>query len=369
MFSIVPSSSRWTGAIAVITPTSGRAISRERADLPEPAHAHLGDDDVGVGLEAAERERQADLVVEARPPLRRARTCGRRARRGCPSSRSSRTEPVIATTRASLRARTARPSAASAANSSRGTSVAAAPRARASSRNATPPPTRDEEVAGRDAARVDLHPCDGRPRRLEPAEAAQLLQRQRDHVRAPSAQRLARRLAVVERNRLVGELLPLLGALAGDQHDVAVARRLDRARDRGRAVELDLHVAVAPATISSMIACGSSLRGLSDVTIATSASSDAIRPISGRFSRSRSPPQPKTQITRPVASSRAACSSVLERVRLVRVVDDHRRTAAPRRPPRTARDAAHRLEARARSRRRRCRAAARPRARRARSRR
>ena len=54
-----------------------------------------------------------------------------------------------------------------------------------------------------------------------------------------------------------------------------------------------------------MIASGSSLRGLSEVTIATSASSVAIRPISGRLPRSRSPPQPKTQITRFCARSRA----------------------------------------------------------------
>ena len=41
-------------------------------------------------------------------------------------------EPVMATTRAEERERTARPSAASAANASSGTSVAAAPRANAS---------------------------------------------------------------------------------------------------------------------------------------------------------------------------------------------------------------------------------------------
>ena len=59
-----------------------------------------------------------------------------------------------------------------------------------------------------------------------------------------------------------------------------------------------------------MIACGSSLRGLSEVTIATSESSVAIRPISGRLPRSRSPPQPKTVISRlPSVSSRAVRST------------------------------------------------------------
>ena len=48
-----------------------------------------------------------------------------------------------------------------------------------------------------------------------------------------------------------------------------------------------------------MIESGSSERGLSEVTTATSASRSAISPICGRLSRSRSPPQPKTQISRP----------------------------------------------------------------------
>ena len=58
-----------------------------------------------------------------------------------------------------------------------------------------------------------------------------------------------------------------------------------------------------------MIASGSSERGLSEVTIATSASRAAISPISGRLPRSRSPPAPNTAITRGSASSRAARSA------------------------------------------------------------
>ena len=58
-----------------------------------------------------------------------------------------------------------------------------------------------------------------------------------------------------------------------------------------------------------MIASGSSERGLSEVTIATSASRAAIAAICGRLPRSRSPPQPKTAITRPAVSSRAAPST------------------------------------------------------------
>ena len=55
-----------------------------------------------------------------------------------------------------------------------------------------------------------------------------------------------------------------------------------------------------------MIASGSSERGLSEVTTARSESSAPTRPIFGRLSRSRSPPAPKTEISRPAVSRRAA---------------------------------------------------------------
>ena len=48
----------------------------------------------------------------------------------------------------------------------------------------------------------------------------------------------------------------------------------------------------APSMISARIAAGSSERGLSSVTMTASAFSTAIRPMSGRLPRSRSPPQP-----------------------------------------------------------------------------
>ena len=71
-----------------------------------------------------------------------------------------------------------------------------------------------------------------------------------------------------------------------------------------------------------MIRSGSSLRGLSEVTITRSLSRAATAPISGRFVRSRSPPQPNTVMSRPVASGRAVSSRFLQRVVGVRVVDD-----------------------------------------------
>ena len=66
-----------------------------------------------------------------------------------------------------------------------------------------------------------------------------------------------------------------------------------------------------PRRISSTIASGGSLRGLSEVTTTTSESREATAPISGRLVRSRSPPQPKTVITRRGVSSRTVSSRFL----------------------------------------------------------
>ena len=96
-----------------------------------------------------------------------------------------------------------------------------------------------------------------------------------------------------------------------------------------------------------MIARGSSLRGLSEVTTARSASRLTTSPMSGRFARSRSPPQPKTQITRRRRKPACLGEDVLERLGRVRVVDEdgeglalvHRLEAA--RHPGDVLDAAH----------------------------
>jgi len=65
-----------------------------------------------------------------------------------------------------------------------------------------------------------------------------------------------------------------------------------------------------PGKIASMIARGSSVRGLSLVTMARSASSATAAPIFGRFVGSRSPPQPNTQINRRAVSARTADSTL-----------------------------------------------------------
>ena len=58
-----------------------------------------------------------------------------------------------------------------------------------------------------------------------------------------------------------------------------------------------------------MMAFGSSVRGLSLVTMQKSARSAAILPIFGRLVLSRSPPQPNSATTRPFAKPRTAFST------------------------------------------------------------
>ena len=122
-------------------------------------------------------------------------------------------------------------------------------------------------------------------------------------IRAPSSRRLGRkrrrdRLVIAERHDFVADDLAGLVALAGDQQDVAgsspaTARRIASARSP---------ISPAPgaaAIMAARIAAGSSLRGLSSVTMTRSAISAAIAPISGRLPASRSPPAPNTTTSRP----------------------------------------------------------------------
>ena len=82
---------------------------------------------------------------------------------------------------------------------------------------------------------------------------------------------------------------------------------------------------------------GSSVRGLSSVTTSTSASRAPISPITGRLPVSRSPPAPMTSTSRPGGQRPQRCERRLDRVRLVRVVDDREEVLAARRPARAGR--------------------------------
>ena len=229
--------------MAVITPMSGRAIGAQLRDLAEAAHAHLDDADLGVGLEPAERQRHAELVVEA--ALGRDRARDRRAERG---------EDVLRRRLAGRARDPDDPRVASVAHrpgdrrergegTSCGTSVAAAPRSRASCMNSRARPDRDEEVAGLDAARVDLDAGHLTfARRAHPRPSRRSSSMLSGIMRAESwSERLAGDDSVVERQLLAVDLLALLVPLACDHDDVARLREPDRAarsrcagRDRSR---------------------------------------------------------------------------------------------------------------------------------------
>ena len=146
---------------------------------------------------------------------------------------------------------------------------------------------------------------------------------------AQFAQDGKRNLGVVEGNGAAGEDLLLLVALAGDENDVAwfggwSARRMAAARSTSTVYSTP--VDCRPGSISARIAAGSSERGLSLVATTKSLPSPAAWPILGRLVRSRSPPQPKSVITRaPVCRGHLARqrSQIAQRIVGVRVVHDH----------------------------------------------
>ncbi len=88
-----------------------------------------------------------------------------------------------------------------------------------------------------------------------------------------------------------------------------------------------------PSSTSPMMASGSSCRGLSDVRNARSLSRAAAAPMRGRLARSRFPPQPKTQSTRPAGVNHPRLTQHdLQPSRRVRVVDEHRKGGGSRHP-------------------------------------
>jgi hypothetical protein len=81
--------------------------------------------------------------------------------------------------------------------------------------------------------------------------------------------------------------------------------------------------------MSLMIASGSSLRGLSLVTIAKSACASTTAPMRGRLVLSRFPPQPKTTMSRAGFRSRQRLDDIEQRVVGVRVVDENANCRCP----------------------------------------
>ena len=217
-------------------------------DLADPAHAHLADDDLGVGLDPRQRQRQADLVVV--PALGRDGLRVRPAHRG---------EDVL---RRRLAGRAGDPDDAGRAPTPHGAAESGDPgecilrderrsspsRERVSGEVLAPVDGK-EEVALLDAPRVDLHSCHllGPGRSIEPAgtERGDLLEAERDHfVAAPSLLRASRATSRSSKGTVRSRnCCPCSWPLPGDDDDVTGLRHLDCLGDRLAPVghHLDLH--------------------------------------------------------------------------------------------------------------------------------
>jgi hypothetical protein len=118
----------------------------------------------------------------------------------------------------------------------------------------------------------------------------------------PGQQYLPRDGHIIERYHPVADGLGFFVSFAGQKYQVAGPCLGDGQFDGAMAIRLDDDVAgvpLSPGSTCSMMAKGSSPRGLSEVSTTTSLPAPAARPISGRLLRSRSPPQPNMVITRP----------------------------------------------------------------------
>jgi hypothetical protein len=120
-------------------------------------------------------------------------------------------------------------------------------------------------------------------------------------------------------------------ALAREEDGVARLCVENRALDGAGPVELDRvrrPRAEKPGSMARTMASGSSLRGLSLVTMAREAPRATAAPIFGRLSGSRSPPQPKTQMSSPSSDAANGREHALEGVRRVRVVAENANVVA-----------------------------------------
>ena len=308
----------------VITPMCGRVNAHSSAICPKPRIDELEDADLGVRLDAANGERHADLVVEAAlrcngPRLRRADRGEDVLRRGLAHRARDRDEARVtsvahgACERGERRKRIVGDERGRRAAGERVLAVVDAVA------------ERDEQVAFFDATRVDLHAGD----LFRPACAVELsrdqvrdgVQLERDHAGC-SARSSSRATSRSSNGWTVPPIscpcslpLPAISTTSPSRADsIALAIAVRRSGSTSSSG--------APVSTSSMIASGSSLRGLSDVTIATSAS------VPGDASHDR----PLLAVAVAAAAEDAdhaalreaprLLQNALERRGLVRVVDD-----------------------------------------------
>ncbi len=129
---------------------------------------------------------------------------------------------------------------------------------------------------------------------------------------------------------------PVSWPLPATQQHVARRRASHRRRGWPRARSPISCAPGAAARIAARIAAGFSVRGLSSVTMTLSALARRSRP-SAAACRRRDRRRSRTRTTSlPVGMGRSACEHLVERVRLVGVVDEDRRAVALHRPARAA---------------------------------
>ena len=167
----------------------------------------------------------------------------------------------------------------------------------------------EEEIARGERARVDRDAVDRRRARRRAARRRWRPPLPRGSTRAGSCgeplDRGRDRVVVRERQGALTDDLPRLMAFSGDEHDIAPPMARTAAPIASARSPISTAPG-APARMARRMAAGSSERGLSSVTITRSAASAAILPISGRLPGSRSPPQPKTTVSRPLVKGRKA---------------------------------------------------------------
>src|SRR3954447_923334 len=259
--SMLPSSSRCTGPMLTITPTSGSAIAASSAIWPAPRIA-ISRTSTSVPGGAPRTVKGSPISVFRFCAVATTRRCGA----SIPASRSFvdvwRVEPVMPITRARSARRHAvarRPSAASGSSAARTTPDDDDPAPLACDAPTRTPHAPAASACGAKRPPSTLSPASPTKRSPSPTARESMTTRAGPPAcgagaasRAPAAcatrsgdqsrtERLAGDGDVVERDLVpVGELLALLVPLAGDHHDVAGLGHPDRLLDRGAPVDLDL---------------------------------------------------------------------------------------------------------------------------------
>src|SRR4051812_4791618 len=272
-----PTSSRWTGPISVITPTSGSAIRASSSICPNP-RMPISSTSTSVPSGAASTASGRPISVLKFAGFATTRRCGASSAAISCFVDVLPTEPVTPITSASSSRRQAVASRCSAVSGSSATSTAPpdnseacsgvtrtpqAPASKAAAAKRPPSTCSPRNPTNRspaDSPRVSISARAGPPgasaTSSAPASEATRVASQEITPRPPATpgrsatsrprprdglDRLARDLAVVERlDAPARELLPGLVPLAGDHHDVAGPRHGDRAEDRRAAVGVAL---------------------------------------------------------------------------------------------------------------------------------